>query len=103
MATQTERPRTVEAEINYIGPMDSLPFFYARDHERDNLVLEPHRYAPHAVRHASRPCVLGGRQLEQRALAAQGPPRLGRQLDLPRTVELGGHAERHLQRAVPRD
>src|SRR6187549_2978507 len=22
---------------------DTLPFFYARDHERDNLVLEPHR------------------------------------------------------------
>ena len=43
MASQTERPRTVEAEINYIGPMDSLPFFYARDHERDNLVLETHR------------------------------------------------------------
>jgi hypothetical protein len=43
MATSLERPRTVEAEINYLGPMDSLPYFYAKDHERDNLVLEPHR------------------------------------------------------------
>ncbi|MBV9882421.1 MAG: hypothetical protein JO276_05375 [Sphingomonadaceae bacterium] len=43
MATLATRPRTVEAEINYIGPMDSLPYFYAKDHERDNLLLEPHR------------------------------------------------------------
>ena len=27
------RPRTVEAEINYLGPMDSMPYFYARDHD----------------------------------------------------------------------
>lgn len=37
------RPRTVEAEINYLGPMDSMPYFYAKDHERDNMVLEPCR------------------------------------------------------------
>ena len=43
MATTLARPRTVEAEINYLGPMDSLPYFYAKDHDRDNLVLEPHR------------------------------------------------------------
>ena len=43
MATAAVRPRTVEAEINYLGPMDSLPYFYAKDHERDNLVLEAHR------------------------------------------------------------
>ena len=43
MATLAARPRTVEAEINYIGPMDSLPYFYAKDHARDNLLLEPHR------------------------------------------------------------
>ncbi|MGZ8350393.1 MAG: CmcJ/NvfI family oxidoreductase [Allosphingosinicella sp.] len=43
MATTATRPRTVEAEINYLGPMDSMPYFYAKDHERDNLVLEPHR------------------------------------------------------------
>ena len=42
MATLT-RPRTVEAEINYLGPMDSMPYFYAKDHERDNMVLEPCR------------------------------------------------------------
>jgi hypothetical protein len=43
MATIDARPRTVEAEINYVGPMDSMPYFYAKDHERDNLVLESHR------------------------------------------------------------
>jgi hypothetical protein len=43
MATIAARPRTVEAEINYLGKMDSMPFFYARDHERDNLVLEARR------------------------------------------------------------
>lgn len=43
MATSAAQPRSVEAEINYLGPMDSLPYFYARDHARDNLVLEPHR------------------------------------------------------------
>ena len=43
MATIAARPRTVEAEINYLGPMDSMPYFYARDHDRDHLVLEPHR------------------------------------------------------------
>ena len=31
------------ADINYLGAMDTLPYFYARDHERDNLVLESHR------------------------------------------------------------
>ncbi|MBC7986373.1 MAG: hypothetical protein H7X93_06840 [Sphingomonadaceae bacterium] len=35
--------RTIEAEINYLGPMDSMPYFYAQDHERDNLALESHR------------------------------------------------------------
>lgn len=43
MASSAAPPRSVEAEINYLGPMDSLPYFYARDHARDNLVLEPHR------------------------------------------------------------
>ena len=43
MATILTRPRTVEAEINYLGPMDSMPYFYAKDHDRDHLVLEPHR------------------------------------------------------------
>jgi len=43
MVTLAARPRTVEAEINYLGPMETMPYFYAKDHERDNLVLEPHR------------------------------------------------------------
>jgi hypothetical protein len=43
MATIAARPRTVEAEINYLGPMDTMPYFYAKDHDRDHLVLEPHR------------------------------------------------------------
>lgn len=41
MATLAARPRIVEAEINYLGPMDSMPYFYAKDHERDNLTLAP--------------------------------------------------------------
>lgn len=45
MATLAARPRTVEAEINYLGPMDSMPYFYARDHDRDHMVLEPCRVA----------------------------------------------------------
>ncbi len=45
MATLAARPRTVEAEINYLGLMDSMPYFYARDHDRDHLVLEPCRVA----------------------------------------------------------
>ena len=45
MAPPAARPRTVEAEINYLGPMDSMPYFYAKDHDRDHLVLEPHRVA----------------------------------------------------------
>ena len=37
MATIAERPRTVEAEINYLAPMETMPYFYAKDHDRDNL------------------------------------------------------------------
>jgi hypothetical protein len=55
MATPAARPRTVEAEINYLGPMESMPYFYARDHERDNLVLEPHRVEIADARQASPP------------------------------------------------
>ena len=43
MATIAQRPRTVEAEINYLAPMDSMPYFYAKDHDRDNLALESRR------------------------------------------------------------
>lgn len=49
------RPRSVEAEINYIGPMASMPYFYAKDHARDNLVLEPHRVAIADARQAEPP------------------------------------------------
>jgi len=55
MATLAARPRTVEAEINYLGPMDSMPYFYAKDHERDNLALEPHRVAIADARQAEPP------------------------------------------------
>ena len=33
---------TVEAAINYIGPMDVRPKFHAQDHGRDNIRYEPH-------------------------------------------------------------
>jgi hypothetical protein len=55
MATLAARPRTVEAEINYLGPMESMPYFYARDHERDNLALEPHRVEIADARQAEPP------------------------------------------------
>jgi hypothetical protein len=31
------------APINYLGAMDTLPYFYARERARDNLALESHR------------------------------------------------------------
>ena len=55
MATLAARPRTVEAEINYLGPMDSLPYFYAKDHARDNLALAPHRVEIADARQAEPP------------------------------------------------
>ncbi|HEY1960871.1 MAG TPA: CmcJ/NvfI family oxidoreductase [Rhizomicrobium sp.] len=33
--------RTVEASINYLGPMRERPRYHAQDHARDNLVLDP--------------------------------------------------------------
>src|SRR4051812_19146317 len=55
MATLAGRPRTVEAEINYLGPMQSMPYFYAKDHERDHLLLEPHRVEIEDARQADPP------------------------------------------------
>ena len=55
MATLAARPQTVEAEINYIAPMDSLPYFYAKDHARDNMLLEPQRVEIMDARQASPP------------------------------------------------
>jgi hypothetical protein len=52
MATIAERPRTVEAEINYLAPMDTMPYFYARDHDRDNLALEARRVTIEDARQA---------------------------------------------------
>jgi hypothetical protein len=52
MATIAERPRTVEAEINYLAPMDTMPYFYARDHDRDNLALEPRQVTIEDARQA---------------------------------------------------
>jgi hypothetical protein len=43
--TAFKRPRagrTVEATINYIGPMEERPKFHAQDHGRDNLRYDPH-------------------------------------------------------------
>src|SRR5262245_13296072 len=58
MATLAARPRTVEVEINYLGAMDSMPYFYARDHDRDHMVLEPCRVAIADARQAEpAPCL----------------------------------------------
>ncbi len=35
-------PRTVTADIVYLGPMAERPRFHANDHSRDNLVLDTH-------------------------------------------------------------
>jgi hypothetical protein len=43
MATTAQKARTLEADVNYVAAMDSMPYFYAKDHERDNLDLETHR------------------------------------------------------------
>ncbi len=37
-----EAVRTVEGVINYVAPMDERPRYYANDHSRDVLKLEPH-------------------------------------------------------------
>lgn len=55
MATIAARPRTVEAEINYLAPMDTMPYFYAKDHDRDNLALEPCRVEIADARQADPP------------------------------------------------
>jgi hypothetical protein len=52
MATIAARPRTVEAEINYLAPMETMPYFYAKDHERDNLALESRRVSIEDARQA---------------------------------------------------
>jgi hypothetical protein len=36
-------PRRVEGVVNYIGGMDERPRYYANDHSRDVLVLDPRR------------------------------------------------------------
>lgn len=58
MATIAAKPRTVEAEVNYLGPMDSMPYFYAKDHDRDNLLLEPHWVSIEDARQAVPPPTL---------------------------------------------
>lgn len=45
MASAMGDIRTIEADINYVAPMATMPYFYASDHERDNLELETHRVA----------------------------------------------------------
>ena len=52
MATIAARPRTVEAEINYLAPMETMPYFYAKDHDRDNLALESRRVSIEDARQA---------------------------------------------------
>jgi hypothetical protein len=38
---QYPAPRTVEGLLNYVGPMSQRPRYYANDHSRDLLALEP--------------------------------------------------------------
>ena len=49
---------TVEADINYVAEMDTMPYFYAKDHERDNLDLVTRRVTIADMRDAIDPPVL---------------------------------------------
>lgn len=55
MASAAENVRTVEADINYVADMDTMPYFYAKDHDRDNLDLETHRVTITDVRDTADP------------------------------------------------
>jgi len=48
----------VKGEVNYIGPMDERPRYYANDHSRDVLNLEPHVVPITDVRNAQTPPTL---------------------------------------------
>ncbi len=47
--------RFVEGSINYIGEMEARPRYYAQDHARDNLVLDPHVMRIEDLRGAAAP------------------------------------------------
>lgn len=55
MASAAEDARTLEADVNYVADMDTMPYFYAKDHDRDNLVLETHRVTIADMRGAADP------------------------------------------------
>jgi hypothetical protein len=44
--------------LNYIGPMNCRPRYYADDASRDNLALDPHSVAIEDARRRARPCSL---------------------------------------------
>jgi len=50
---------TVKGSINYIGAMDERPRYYANDHSRDVLSLDPHRVLIEDARGRSDPPTLG--------------------------------------------
>ena len=54
MATAAQTP-TLKADINYVAPMATMPYFYAKDHERDNLDLETARVTIADMRDAADP------------------------------------------------
>ncbi len=47
---QSASPRSVEGWVNYIGEMEQRPRYYANDHSRDVLELDPHRMAAEDAR-----------------------------------------------------
>jgi hypothetical protein len=53
VAAERRAVRKVEGLINYIGPMSERPRFYANDHSRDVLSLEPHTVEIEDVRAAA--------------------------------------------------
>ena len=48
--SQDRQPTTIDAVINYVGPMDERPLFHAQDHRRDNLRYDPHTVSIHDAR-----------------------------------------------------
>jgi hypothetical protein len=68
---QSASPRSVEGLVNYIGEMAQRPRYYANDHSRDLLALDPHRMAIEDARGRLKAPSLGGEGFELVAHASE--------------------------------
>jgi hypothetical protein len=62
--------RTVEANINYLGPMHERPRYHAHDHSRDNLHLDPRKVTIQDMREGGAPTARQGFALVPHRTAA---------------------------------